>query len=361
MTGNYLILVEESVKGTKPAVPTLIAIPISGKLKPEAKPKDEPRKEFRGMSNALGYQSVIRRENEWSYSLETAWYAGPESGILLKHTLGYAGARATVDGTAKKGILYPLTMAFGPGSHLGTKAIGLLINEEVNGATVSQYFGGGRIKSCEISGKPNEDIKLKFELTGDGAYIGAAAQAAIEGFTFTDIEPFIATTGLAEFFIGAGIVRTGTAPDFDDIDPSGMIKFIPNDFSVKITTGIDEKRPIGPKKTVRSGQFKVDIEIGMDYEAPATGFSPKAHADAIFAAILKSNLVMRFNNGQLAGATTEKYSALIDIPAGSASSDNPDINDEGKTGAVKFKWSTLMSIETKYPVGFMLVDQEDAY
>jgi hypothetical protein len=349
----YLLAYEEAVRGTPPGSPVYMALPITEKPKPSVKPKDEARAIFNGVNTALGYSTVVRRDLEWSHTITLPWFCGAETDLLLKHAFGWAGTRATLDTTARKGIFYPVAMPFGPGSTLGTKAIGLVAHEDVNGVTKSQVFGGGRIKSLSIIFKATDDIKLQFEIGGDGLYIGAPGQDAITSATFPINDPFMATTAGATFYTGSGAVRTGVAPDFTDLGVGTMIQFIPEDCTIKWTFGVEDSKPIGPRKSKRSGQVKLEVDISIDYEAPTTGWNIKGQVDAIVTAATTNALMILLNNGQLAGSATENYKAIIDIPKGLASVTTPDITNDGKTPSAKLKWTSLMGDTTQYPVAII--------
>lgn len=363
MGNQFLSIYEETTRGVTPGSPARLFVPVLKGIEPNFKPKDESRKEFRGNDTALGDASVLRRESQFTSNLELAALPGAETGLFLKHLFGFAGTRATVDVSGKKGMLYPKAMPYGTGMALVDKAIALEPNLDRDGVTASQKFAGYRPKSATIAIKPGGDITISFEGQGAGAWVGAPNQAAVGGVSFPTNSPFLFNE--AAFYIGTGITRTGTAPDFTDIAPGTMAQFMPDECTIKINNGLDDKTILngvaGPSKTERVSQFGSDIEFTLDFRDPATGFSSIDEFEATFTGPRTNSLLVVLTSSVLAGSATEKYKWVLDFPLVLLEADPPERDNEGKQQKCKMKWKTLYSSVTAYPVAMLTVDKAAAY
>lgn len=357
MANQFIALVEETVRGTTPAGPYLF-LPILGDLTPDFDATDKARIEYRGQDAALGATTVVRTEVKWSYKLKCYWYPGKETALLFKHLLGNPGVRTLVDVTAYKGMITPAAMPYGSGMPLGTSAISIIANTDEQGVTKSQTFGGGRITSCKITCKGSDDIELEFDL--EGAWVGPADQAALTGVSFPAANPFNSSQYRA--YIGGAPVRTGTGPLYSDIAPGTAVQFMPDSLDITITNGLKDKvvgnGVRGPSKSTRTAAFKVDVTCPLDYEDPASGFSSAGEFKRIFTGVVLNNLFILFDNGDLAGGTTQHFTAAIDLP--SCQIKNPkkaERNPDGKTASLKLGYESLNSTVTGYPLALQLIDQ----
>jgi hypothetical protein len=265
--------------------------------------------------------------------------------------------------TAYKGILYPLSKYYGTGEELADKAIGIIPNTDEGGTTKSQYWGGGRITSVNIKGEGTDDVKLVFELRGAGEWVGSVDQTATASPTFPSASPFVSSDLLC--YIGSGITRTGTAPDFTDLDPNTMTAFRPDSIDITITNGTNDKVVMngvkGPSYTTRESQVAVECSFPIDYEDPSSGFSSADEYKLLFSGTQTNSVLIVADNGELAGDTSENYAATIDLPNMIETAETPDRNSEGKTPSVAFTMTSLYSTTTEYPVGIITVDQNSAY
>ena len=361
MAAQFLALVEETTRGTDPGS-GYIYLPIMGSLQPKFDATDESRKEFRGVDTALGDASVVRRSSQWTYSLECAWYPGAETGLLFKHLMGFAGTRATIDTSGKKGILYPVAMPYGVGLSLVNKAIGFFCCYDKDGVAKKRYYGGGRVKSCTIKIEGTDDVKLTFEIVGPGEYIGAEAANDLTA-TFPTVEPFVAADALV--YVGAGATRTGTAPNYTELGPNTMTPFYPDSLSLTITGGLDDKIIIngvqGPSKTHRASQFLAEISAPIDLADPASGFSSADEYDAIFTGPTTQSLMIVLTSPTLVGAVLEPYSATIDLPYMLRKHSTPDRKSDGSQPTVELSYQSLVDPTIGKPLFIETVDAAAAY
>lgn len=363
MSEQLLALYEETTRGTKPGSPVYRFLPVISGLAPKFAPKDEPRKEFRGADTALGDSSVVRKDSQFTAAPNSYLYPGVEIGLFLKHLLGFAGTRAVVDTSAYKGILYPVTMPYGSGMSLVDKAIGLQPNIDRDGVTKSQDWNGARIKSATVNFKQGEDITITFEMQGAGPWVGAPGQTATAGASFTVAAPYSFSD--ATFYIGAGATRTGTAPDFTAIVPNTMSVFTPDDFTIKITNGLDDKITgngiKGPSKSERVAQFGVQTDFTMDFRDPSSGFSSIDEFEAQFSGPRTASIMVVLNHPDLAGAATQKYQETIDQPLVQLSCESPDPDNGGKQVKAKFTCKSLSPTGGLKPLHWIRIDKASAY
>lgn len=364
MANQYLAICEETARGTKPGAPTWRFLPLIEGLAPKFAPKDEPRKEFRGQDTALGDASLYRKESQFTVAPKFYLYPGAEVGLLLKHLLGFAGNRSVVDTSAYTGILYPLTMPYGAGANLADKAVGYCPNIDRDGVTASQYFGGSRYKSLTLNIPANDDITISMEGQGAGPWVAAANQAAVAGASFP-LDTLTYHGTMAAFYIGTGATRTGTAPDYTNLAPGSMVQFYPDDFELKITNGLDDvvtgNGVKGPSKTERTGQFSVEASFGIDFRDPASGFSSIDEFEAIYSGVRTNSLMVVLTHTALAGAATQVYKEVIDIPLVSVSCDTPEPSNEGKQVKAKFSCKSLAPSGNLKPLHWLRIDKSSAY
>lgn len=360
MANQYLALVEETTRGTDPGA-GYVFYPVTGSIQPQFNATDEPRKEFRGVDTALGDATVRRLSSAWEQSLAGYLYSGAELDLLLKHLLGHAGTRAEVDTTAYAGLFYPLAQPYGSGRPLGDSAIGVIPNTDEGGTTLSQYYGGGRIRSIAITGEPGSEVTMEATIGGAGPWVGDADQTAIAAPSFPAAAPFHFAE--ARFYIGSGITRTGVAPDFTDIAPGTMQTFMPDNFTLTLTNGLEDSEVAngvrGPSKTSRSGQFSGELTFTLDYEDPSTGFSSADEFKKTFAGPNTNSILIVLDNGQLAGAASENYQMIIDLPLLHLAPDTPERNSEGQQAKVSYTCTSLLNSTVGYPVGILTVNQND--
>lgn len=360
---QFLAFYNEVTRGVVPAVPVFMFLQIL-KGWPKLKVTDAPRKEFAGVSNALGDRSVVRGDSQYSAAPEILYRPGAETGTFLKHILGFAGVRATVDVTAKKGIMYPTgAMPYGAGQPLLNEALGLVSNLDEDGTTKAQTFGGFRPKSLSMSFKGTDEVTLSIDGQGAGAWVGPADQAKTAGLSMPTIDPF--NCSQIAYYLGSGIVRTGVAPNFTDISPGTMQQLNPDSVTLKITTGLDDKVVgngiKGPSQTYRNGQFGVEVSIDTDYTDPASGFSSADEYKRTLSGVATNSLLIVITHPDLAGSATEYYKTVIDVPLMWLQADPREPDNEGKTPSQKLTYKHLIDPAVGYPIAFMTVDRAASY
>jgi hypothetical protein len=359
---QYLAFYEETLRGTPPGSPVMRFLQLN-KGWPKFKAKDVPRPEFSGVSNAMGDRNVWRQESQYDWQPEFRYRPGIETALLLKHAGLVPGARTLLDGTAYKGLMYPVAMPYGSGMPLGTTALGIVPNLDEAGTTKSQVFGGDRFKSFTFTFKGTEEVMLSFDGGGAGDWVGAPDQVKTPGMSMPLVDPF--NSSEVKYYIGSGISRTGTAPDFTDIAPGTMTQFFPEDLSLKVTTGLADKFVgnglRGPSKTFRTGKLGIEVDLTIDYDDPASGFSSADEYKALFSGPRTNSILIVMTHTALAGAATASFQTIIDLPLLYLEADPRDPDNEGKTVQQKLKYKHLVDSNAVYPIGIMTVDRATAY
>lgn len=364
MAQQWIEIFEHDARDTVVGDEVMHPLPTMGKLKPKFNPVDESRKEYRGADTGQGDSTVRRKESQWTHSLECYWYPIAAVGVLLKHALGFADTRAVVEITGYRGILLPQNLPFGVGALLGDSAIGIRVNyDDGEGTTVSKVYYGGRITKVSISGEGADDVKLSFELAGPGPFIGAEAAGTTPPDFSALPSPFNAAD--ARCYVGAGITRTGTAPEYTNLAPGTMSAFEPDSWSIEITNGRNDKIVAngvrGPSKTTKESQLSVTANFPVDIRDPSSGFSSHDEIEAQFSGPRELPVLIVLDNGELAGNTSANYGAVIEIPRLRVDPFDEEFNTEGKIPTATIAGSHLYSLTTEYGVAILTTDKETAY
>jgi len=360
---QYLAFYKETERGTAPGGPSYKFLQIIDGW-PKFKPSDEPRKEFAGVNTALGDRTVRRKESQYTAAPKFYYRPGAETGTFLRQLLGFAGTRTTVDTSGKTGILYANTaMPYGSGLPLEDEALGLVPNLDEAGTTKSQVYGGFRPASATFEFKGTDDVVVTIEGQGAGGWVGAVDQAAIGGVSLPAIEPFNCSE--VRYYLGSGISRTGVAPDFTAIAAGTMKEFKPDSLTLKITTGLTDKVVgngiKGPSKTTRSAQFSVEVNAECDYEDPSSGFSSADEYKRLFSGPATNSLLIVMTHADLAGAATERYQTIIDVPLMQLNAERAEPDNEGKTPSQKLAYKSLIDPAIGYPIAMITVDRAASY
>lgn len=323
---NYIGLVEETTRGTNPGS-GFVFMPTNGNLWPSVSYNDTTLKRFTGRSTGSSDTAPIRRSGRWSYDLEASLYSGDALDLLFKHLFG--------DTT----YLYPVKLPYGLGQSLGSSAIGLSVNSAESGTTVSRYYGGGRIKSCSISGSSG-DLKIIFSLVGPADYIGAESTALTLG---TMPDNIFDSTGV-EIYIGSGISRAGTAPYYTLLEPGTMELVECDSFTLTINNGLSDKTinngVSGPSLTFRSDLFSASLSLPMSWDDIDT-FTPSDE--------YKKRLVDADTNSFLVIISTLVASYAFDIPGAVNNTSAPGAKPEAG-GTITLEYKSTDSIYGLYTI-----------
>lgn len=354
---------EHAARDTITGAETTYPLPLKGTLRPEFNPTDAARVEFRGQSTHQGATNVYRQTEQWSFTSDSYWYPIRAIGILLKHAFGKAVTRVVTDTTAYKGITYTIDDPF-ISTELDDKAVGVLVNYNAGaGVTKSRKYYGGRITAMTVTFSADDSVGVQFTIQGPGEQVTSEAAATTEPDFSTLPSPFDSCDAL--FYIGAGISRTGTAPDFTAIAAGSMAQFSPDSATIEFNFGRTDKTVMngicGPSKTSNSEQMSVTFNGPIDYEDPASGFSSHDEVEALLSDVKENSILVVITSDEVAGSTTEPYSAAIDLPALFLQPTNPEFNAEGNTPSATLAYNSLYSDTAEYTASVLTVDKETTY
>lgn len=351
----YFALGEEASRGTKEAS-TVGFLPVRSAALPQMTFDDKVRKEFRGEDSLKGPTQKRRYSRSWSWAPEVPFYTEAGGGSkaaaaqLLKHFFGKAaGGQNGVTGQYYW-MMYPVSNP-DDAANLGTKA--LTVHANLNeGAVMKDWpFVGGRVKSLEFSQDISDQLIIKPEMFGQFrdsvvAELGSPIDPA-EGLRcdFNNLKCYLGT-----------ITRVGSAPDFTDFTFGSATQFKPDKVTVKISKASEDKLRLAgltyPDKT-RMGAFEVTVEIVIDWEDPAAGFSSVDEFNAWVAAISETNMFFHWDTGTQAG-TGGNHGLYLDLPRLVREGGDPEYDLE-KDPMITLKYSGLVDqAVTGYMVGCMI-------
>lgn len=350
----YLALGEESSRGTKEST-TVGFIPLLSPGIPALEFDDRRREEFRGGEAALGETTVTRMKRSWSGSIEMPLFteAGGEAGAvgtILKHFFGHASTAQNGATGQYAHTFYPVADPFGA-SGLGSKALTLNLNINEGSVVKNWPFVGGRVKSLAFDQEAGSQLKVSAGLMGQyrdsaGTEVGSPVFAA---------ENVRCDYNNLSVYTGA-VTRTGTAPDYTDFTFGGATRIRPDKISVKLENGMEDVLRLAgvdyPDHT-RLGRFKVTVEMTLDWEDPATGFSSVDDFNAWAAGASETNLLLHWDTGTQA-ATGDNHGLYLDIPRAQRAGGGPDYSTD-KDPMVTLKYEGLLDeAETGYIAGALL-------
>lgn len=350
----YLAAGEETTRGVEQTA-AIGFIPLNSPSIPKMEFDDRTRKEYRGESGALGDRAAARMSRKWSASVGMPLFteAGSVKGVvgtLLKHFFGrVVSAQNGVTGQYCH-MMYPVADPFAA-ENIGGKAVTLNLNVNEGAAMKNWPFVGGRVRGVSFEQETGHPLKLVVEMFGQK-----------KGATTAEVgSPVFAAEGLRcdynglKVYTGA-IGRVGAAPDYTQFSFAGATQIKPDRVSVKMENGMEDALRLSgldyPDKT-RMGQFKVSVDITIDWEDPASGFSSVAEWRGWMESASSINLCLVWDTGTQAGSG-DNHALIIDIPIARRLGGEPDYSLE-KDPMITLKYEGLYDATAcKYMVGLML-------
>lgn len=350
----YLAIGEEANRGMAEST-TVGFIPLLSPGLPKVEFDDKRRKEFRGEDSVLGDTAINRMSQKWSASIETPFFteAGTVGGIvgtLLKHFFGKATSAQNGATVQYRHLFYPISNHFSA-ANLGDKA--LTLNYNINeGATVKNWpFVGGRVKALSFEQEAGDHLKLTAELFGQKRN---ASSTALASPTFA-AENLRCDYNNLSVYTGT-ITRSGSAPAYTDFTFGSATQIKPDKISLKIENGMEDVLRLSgldyPDKTRLGGQYKVSLEITLDWEDPSSGFSSVDDLLAWLTSASSTNFHLYWNTGTQAG-TGDNHGLYIDLPMMQRMGGEPDFNLE-KDPVITLKYEGLYDATALYMMALML-------
>ncbi len=343
----YAAIGEETQRGIKEAQ-TVGFVPLLNPGIPKLEFDERKRAEFRGQECVKGDSAVVRMSQRWGASLDIPFFtetgsAKGISGTLFKHFFGKAVSLQNGATGQFSHTFYPVADPFDV-VNLGSRAITLNLNIN-EGATQKNWpFVGGRVKGLKFQQEAGSNLRVTAELIGQKrdpvtAELGSPVFAAENlRCDYTNLRLY---TG--------PVVRSGSAPDFTDFSFPAAVQIKPDKVMVTMENGMDDALRISgvdyPDKT-RMGQFKVTMELTIDWEDPSSGFSSAAEFNRWVSSAGSTNFILHWDTGTQAG-TGSNHALYMDLPKMSWSGGEPDYNME-KDPMITLKYEGLYDPDLGY-------------
>ncbi len=352
----YLAIGEEAARGT-PESTTLGFIPIDSAALPAVEYDDVRKTEFIGEESALGDTGFRRMSEKWSYTIEMPVFteAGTVAGMvgtILKHFFGWAGSAQNASTGQYLHMMYPVANPeTASAGYLQDTALTLNFNMS-EGATVknSIYFGG-RVNSLSFITEPGQHLKISAAMSGQGV---TENQTAIASPTFAAENLSLRYSDLT-LYTGT-ITRTGTPPDYTQFAFTSATTIKHDKVTVNLEkANIDKLRNSGviyPDKT-NWGKIKATMELSIDFDDPATGFSSVDDRNAFLAAVSSTNFFLNWDSGTTAG-TGDNHSIGLDLPVMQRKGGDPEFTKENNPEITLAYEGDMDRTTTLYIAGLLL-------
>jgi hypothetical protein len=355
----YLAIGEETTRGTAESS-SVAFIPLNDAGTPVFEPDDQRRSEFRGEDTVKGATTMIRMSRKWSSSLNIPFFTQSLSGTqnmvgtIIKHFMG-KGTSAQNGATGQYyHMFYPVVDPFATGSGL-VAGKALTLNHNINeGATQKNWpFVGGRVRALGFEQEAGAHLSMTADMFGQ--YRGTVG-SAIASPTFP-AENLRCDYNNLKVYTGT-ITRTGTGPDYTNFTFGSATQIKPDKISLKLENGMEDILRLSgldyADKT-RMGVYKATLEMTLDWEDPASGFSSADDFNLWVASASSTNFFLHWDTGTQAG-TGDNHQLYIDLPVMQRMGGAPEYSLE-KDPMVTLKYEALYdSATTKYLCGIMIKD-----
>lgn len=351
---HYTAFGEEATRGTQ-EVSTVGFIPTTEPVIPIMEFAEEKRQEWRGEDVGLGNLEMRRLHQQWaaSYSVPMFTEAGTTVGMMgtiMKHFFGKSSSSQNAATTQYIHMMYRVGDLFSS-ANLDTKALTVIPNFSQSATTKSKPFVGGRVTTLSFTQDSGSMGIMDFDMIGQtvgstSAELGSQTYAA-ENIRL-DYNNFTLYTGT--------ISRTGTGPDFTDFEFGSATTIKPNSIKVNMTNQIVDNTKLEgldyPNST-KEAEFAGTLEITIDFEDPASGFSSVDDWEAWLAGSSETNFFLQWDSGTQAG-TGDNHSLGIDLPICKRLGGPPTFTKENEA-TITLTYELLYdATTTKYAAGLAL-------
>lgn len=352
----YLAIGEEASRGT-PESTTVGFVPIDSPATPVMEFDDIRKTEYIGEESALGMTSFRRMSEKWSYTLEMPVFteAGTVTGIvgtILRHFYGFSGDSQNASTGQYIHMMYPVANPeLATSGYLGAKALTLNFNISEGGVVKNHAYFGGRVNSLSFITEPGQHLKISAAMTGQGKIASGTAIAtptyAAENLSlrYSDLTLYTGT-----------ITRTGTPPNYTQFAFGSATTILHDKITVNMEKpNIDKLRNAGviyPDKT-NWGQIKTTMELAIDFDDPAAGFSAVDDRNAFLAAVSSTNFFLNWDTGTQAG-TGDNHSLGLDLPIMQRKGGPPEFTHENNPEITLSYEGDMDRTTNLYMAGLML-------
>lgn len=343
----YAAIGEEAQRGIKETA-TVGFIPLLSPGIPRLEFDDRKRAEFRGQESVKGDSAVVRMSQRWGASLDIPFFtetgsAKGISGTIFKHFFGNAVSVQNGSTGQFSHTFYPAADPFAD-ANLGARALTLNLNINEGPVQKNWPFVGGRVKGLKFQQEAGSNLKVTAELIGQKR---DAVTAEIGSPVFAAENLRCDYTNLSLYT--GDITRIGTPPDLTDFSFVNALRIKPDKVMITMENGMDDVLRISgldhPDKT-RMGQFKVTMELTMDWEDPVSGFSTADEFNRWAASSGSTNFILHWDTGTQAG-TGGNHALYIDLPKMSWAGGAPDYKLE-KDPMITLKYEGLYDADLGY-------------
>jgi len=352
---HYLAIGEEAVRGTAEKT-TVGFVPVMNFGGTGFDPTDEPRKEFRGEESALGDTYMRRLQEKWAKDFELPFFteSGTNEGFIVKLIEHFMGKKVSAQNGATGQyyhMLYPVSDPYSS-SNLNTKALTFNSNFS-KGATVKNHpLIGGRVGGLTFTQEAGTGLMMNVNAFGQTV---GTPEAEIGSPTFAP-ETMRAMYNHLTCYTGT-ITRTGTGPNYTDFSFGSATSFCPDSVTITFEDNREDKlRLCGQNyadKTLNN-KIMVTVEITIDFEDPAAGFSSADEFDGWLADVTtETNMFFHWDTGLQEG-TGDNHSLYIDLPRLIRQGGDPEFDVENDP-VITLTYKGLMDLTTtQYQGGIMI-------
>lgn len=350
----YLAIGEEAVRGVAESANAGF-IPILNPGIPKVEFDEKKRKEFRGEDSLKGDTAFLRMSRRWNTSVDIPFFT--EAGAtkksvatLLKHFFGKVSTGQNGATGQYYHMMYPVADPFSS-SNLGAMALTVNLNINEGQSMRNWPFTGGRVKSLSLEQESGSSLKLTAELFGQKR---EASTASINNPVFA-AENLRCDYNNLKVYTGA-ITRVGAAPDYTGFTFASATQIKPDKVSIKVENGMEDALRLSgvdyPDKT-RMGQFKVTMEMTMDWEDPSSGFSSVAEFNDWVSSASSTNFFLHWDTGTQAG-TGDNHGLYVDLPVMERKGGEPQYKID-RDPMITLKYEGLFDpANTEYLIGILL-------
>lgn len=352
----YLAIGEEATRGT-PESTTVGFVPITTAAPPAMENDDVRKTEFIGEEARLGNAGFRRMSEKWSYTLEMPVFTegGTVAGIvgtIMRHFFGFAGSAQNASTGQYLHMMYPVSNPeLTSSGYLGTKA--LTLNHNISeGATVKNHaYFGARVNSLTFTQEPGQHLMLSAAMTGQSKVASGTAIAtptfAAENLScrYSDLTMYTGT-----------ITKTGTPPNYTDFTFGSATTLKHDRVSLTLeNANIDKLRNAGVAYSDKTnwGQIKATLELAIDFDDPAAGFSSVDDRNSFLGGITSTNFFLHWDTGTQAG-TGDNHSLYIDLPVMQRKGGDPEFTKENNPEITLNYEADYDSATTLYLAGLLL-------
>lgn len=352
---HYLAIGEEANRGTAEKT-TVGFIPITEPSVPNFEPDDQPKNEVVGEDSALGQTLVRRFSTKWNWDITTIFYteAGAVAGMVgtnLKHFFGKVTSAQNATTGQYLHMMYPDVDPYSS-ANLDTKA--LTFNRNINeSATVKNWpYTGTRVNTLGFEQSPGSPLLVPMGLFGqnrDASTTLIASPSFAPENLRCDYNNLIVYTGT--------ITRVGTGPNFTDFTFGSATIIKPDKITLKLGSPATDKMRLSgvtyADKTRFQGLFNGTLEIIIDWEDPASGFSSVDEFNSWMAATGVTNFFLHWDTGTQAGSG-DNHSLYLDLPICRRRGGSHDLNTENDPLITLTYDLEYDATTAKYLVGLLL-------